>query len=107
MHIKQMKGRTRKLALRFKVSLSFVQRLSRRQKNTGRVSAKAHGGGKKALITQEDLIKVEQLVEAQPDALLSELCERLAAQTGIVVSVTTMHRTVQRLKLTTKKNSLR
>lgn len=100
-------GSQRKLAERFKVSLSFVQRLIRRQKDTAQVTPKAHGGGAKALITQENLEKVQQLVAAQPDALLSELCERLAAQTGIVVSVTTMHRAVTRLKLTTKKNSLR
>ena len=106
---KAQEGSQRKLAKRFLVSLSFVQRLIRRQKNTGQVSAKAHGGGTKALITQEGKTLVQQLVEvveAQPDALLSELCERLEADSGIVVSVTTMHRAVQRLKLTTKKNSL-
>lgn len=89
MLIKRRKGRTRKLAERFLVSLSFVQRLIRRQKNTGQVSVKAHGGGTKALITQEGKTLVQQLVEAQPDALLSELCERMDADSGIVVSVTT------------------
>ena len=103
---KAQEGSQRKIAKRFLVSLSFVQRLIRRQKNTGQVSAKAHGGGTKALITQKGLTKVQQLVEAQPDALLSELCERFEADSGMVVSVTTMHRAVQRLKLTTKKNSL-
>lgn len=103
---KAREGSQRKLAERFKVSLSFVQRVIRRQKETGKVSPKAHGGGAKALLAQAELEKVQQLVATQPDALLSELCERLAAQTGIVVSVTTMHRAVKRLKLTTKKNSL-
>lgn len=44
-------------------------------------------------------------VDEQPDALLVELCERLALWRGLKVSVPTMHRTVQRLGLTTKKNS--
>lgn len=96
----------RQLAKRFKVSLSFVQRIIKRQKQTRQVTPKAHGGGAKALLGQKELEKVQQLVSAQPDALLSELCERLASQTGTVVSVTTMHRAVKRLQLTTKKNSL-
>lgn len=103
---KAKEGSQRKLAERFKVSLSFVQRIIKRQKETGRVNPKAHGGGAKALLGHKELEKVQQLVAAQPDALLSELCERLAAQTGTIVSVTTMHRAVKRLKLTTKKNSL-
>ncbi|MDZ8261527.1 hypothetical protein [Nostoc sp. ChiQUE01b] len=50
---------------------------------------------------------MQQLVDEQPDALLVELCERLALRRGLKVSVPTMHRTVQRLGLTTKKNTLR
>jgi transposase len=46
---------------------------------------------------------VQQLVDQQPDATLSELCERLAKHNGIQVSVPTMHRAVQRLELSTKK----
>lgn len=103
---KAKEGSQRKLAERFKVSLSFVQRIIKRQKETGQVTPKAHGGGAKALLGHKELERVQQLVSAQPDALLSELCERLAAQTGVVVSVTTMHRAVKRLQLTTKKNSL-
>lgn len=103
---KAKEGSQRKLAERFKVSLSFVQRLIRRHKNGGQLTPRAHGGGTCSKIRLEDLPKVQQLVDAQPDVLLSELCERLAAQSGIIVSVTTMHRAVQRLKLTTKKNSL-
>ncbi|MEH2330607.1 hypothetical protein [Nostoc sp.] len=43
---------------------------------------------------------VKQLVDEQPDAILSELCERLAERSGINVSISTMHRAVQRLELT-------
>lgn len=100
-------GSQRQLAKRFKVSLSFVQRLIRLYENTGQVTPKHHGGGAIAKIQVEDLPLVQQLVSEQPDALLVELCERLALRRGLQVSVPTMHRTVEKLGLTTKKNTLR
>lgn len=103
MLIRRRKGRARQLADRFKVSLSFVQRLSRRYRNIGQVTPKPHAGGANAKITVEKLSTVQQLVDEQPDALLEELCERLEKRNGITVSVPTMHRAVQRLGLTTKK----
>jgi len=48
---------------------------------------------------------VEAFVTAQPDALLKELCERFAGQTGIEVSVSTMQQAVCKLKLSVKKNT--
>jgi transposase len=99
-------GSQRQLAKRFKVSLSFVQRLIRLYENTGQVTRKHHGGGAIAKIQVEDLPLVQQLVSEQPDALLVELCERLALRRGLQVSVPTMHRTVEKLGLTTKKTAV-
>ena len=42
---KAKEGSQRQLADRFKVSLSFVQRLVRRYRHTGKVDAKLHAGG--------------------------------------------------------------
>lgn len=98
-------GSQRKLAKRFKVSESFVKRLLRRYRATGSVSPKPHGGGAVAKIDATKLNKLQQLVEQQPDALLSELCERLAQQSAQVVSVSTMQRAMQRLRLSVKKNA--
>lgn len=64
-------GSLRQLADRFQVSLSFVQRLMRTHKNIGEVKAKAHGGGAIAKIKIENLPAVQQLVNEQPDAILS------------------------------------
>ncbi|MBP5978042.1 IS630 family transposase [Brasilonema sp. CT11] len=108
---KAKQGSQRQLAERFKVSLSFVQRLIRQYRNTGQVTPLAHSGGAiaygratlNAKIKVGELLIVERLVDEQPDAILRELCERLATQSGINVSVPTMHRAVQRLELTTKK----
>lgn len=98
-------GSQRQLAERFKVSLSFIRDLRRHQRETGTVRPKPHGGGAIAKLGKEQLPIVEALVMAQPDALLEELCERFAQQTGEEVSVSTMQRTVCRLKLSVKKNT--
>ena len=103
---KAKEGSLRQLADRFKVSLSFVQRLVRRNRYTGKVDAKPHGGGAIAKIKVDDLPTLQQLVDEQPDGILEELCERYCIKSGVSVSVATMHRAVQRLNLTTKKNSV-
>ncbi len=98
-------GSQRQLAERFKVSLSFIRDLMRHHRETGMVQPKPHGGGAVAKLGKEQLTIVETLVKAQPDALLTELCDRLAKQTGIEVSVSTMQRTVSQLRLSVKKNA--
>ena len=87
-------GSQRQLAKRFKVSLSFIRDLRRHQRETGTVEPKPHGGGAVAKLGKEQLPLVEALVTAQPDALLEELCERFAQQTGVAVSVSTMQQAV-------------
>lgn len=97
-------GSQRQLAKRFKVSLSFIRDLRRHQRQTGKVQPKPHGGGAVAKLGKEQLPIVAALVTAQPDALLVELCDRFAQQTGVSVSLSTMHRAVCQLKLSVKKN---
>ncbi|MEO1148046.1 MAG: transposase [Cyanobacteria bacterium J06638_22] len=98
-------GSQRQLAKRFKVSLSFIRDLMRYYRETGTVEPKPHGGGATAKLSQAQLSLVEALVKAQPDALLAELCERVAQQTGVAVSVATMQRAVCKLKLSVKKTA--
>ncbi len=97
-------GSQRQLAERFQVSLSFVRDLMRHYRQTGSIEPKPHGGGATAKLGDLQLPILQALVEAQPDALLVELCERFAQQTGVEVSVSTMQRAVQRLELSVKKN---
>lgn len=100
-------GTQQQIAQRFQVSPSFVQRLLRRQRESGQVAPLPRGGNHLAKIRGEHLALVEQLVSAQPDAYLEELVEQFVQQTGITVSRTTMHRAVKRLRLSTKKNATR
>lgn len=75
----------------------------RRYRETATVEPKPHGGGAVAKIGEAQLPIIEALVTAQPDALLRELCERFAEQTGIEVSISTMQQAVCKLKLSFKK----
>ena len=93
----------RQIARRFKVSLSFVRDLTRRYRETQKIEPRPHGGGAVVKLGGPQLEIVEALVKAQPDALLTELCERFAQKTEINVSVSTMHRAVQHKKLSYKK----
>lgn len=98
-------GSQRQLAERFQVSLSFVRDLMRRYRSAGTVEPKPHGGGAIAKLEASQLPIVKALVEAQPDALLEELCERFAEKTAVNVSGSTMQRAVQSLGLSVKKKT--
>jgi len=91
-------GSQRHLAKRFSVSLSFVQSLLRRYRNTGTVEALPHGGGQKPKLNNEQLALVELLVESDNDATLVELCEQLELQTQLKISRSTMGRITQKAK---------
>jgi len=99
-------GSQRQLAERFKVSLSYVQRVLSRYRQSAQVEAKRRGATVKPKISPADLEGVRSLVKEQPDVLLEELGIRFAERTGIAVSVPTMHRAVKRLGLRRKKNSV-
>ncbi|MBW4679690.1 MAG: IS630 family transposase [Microcoleus vaginatus WJT46-NPBG5] len=96
-------GSQRQLAERFKVSLSYVQRVLGRYRQSAQVEAKRRGATVKPKISSAHLEVVPSLVKEQPDVLLEELRIRFAERTGIRVSVPTMHRAVKRLGLRRKK----
>lgn len=81
-----------------------MRNLLRHYRTTGQVESKRRGGYLRPLIDEQHLELVKSLLEEQNDALLSQLCSRFGQRTGIVVSVPTMHRAVQRLRMTHKKN---
>ena len=93
------------LAERFQVSYSFVSRLLKRYEATKRVEPLAHGGGKPLSLNSQQIEIISQLVEADNDATLQQLCTSLGEKTGVKVSVPTMCRLLQRLELTRKKKT--
>jgi transposase len=88
----------------FEVSLSFVEEVWRRQRETGSCAVKVwRRGPKRKLSDQQEQLRAE--VAADPDVKLEDLCERVRAADGSQVSVSAMSRTLQRLNITRKKRA--
>ena len=92
----------RKVALRFDVSKSFVQKLLEMKKNQGNVEPKKQGGTMKSELNGY-ATQLADLVEKYPDATLSEYCEYWGQTYGQWVSTSTMCRELQKQRLTLKK----
>jgi len=87
----------------FGVSQSFVEKLLNRYRATGGIAPLPHGGGGKPFLDEEALGLLRRLVEEQPDATLSELCEMVYERGGKRVRMTTMWKALKRLDLRRKK----
>jgi transposase len=94
----------RQLARQFHVSVAFIQKMLRRRQLTGRLAAAAHTGGRRGLLDADALALVARLIREQNDLTLAELCERVAAERAVHVSIPTMYRAVRRLRLPYKKS---
>ncbi len=93
------------IAERFQVSASMVQRLLRRYRESGSCEPRAHGGGASAKLNPAQMLQVAQMIDADNDATLDELCEQVMNELEVKVSRATMGRITQRLNLTRKKDS--
>jgi transposase len=94
----------RKLAKNFGVTLGFIQSLLKRQREEGVITPKVRTKQTPTKLNPEQLEILRQLVEAQPDATLSELREQLYQKTQVLIGVATVDRMVRlKLNLTFKK----
>jgi transposase len=100
----QQFGSQRAIATWFGVSQSFVEKLLRRHRTTGALAPRPHAGGRRASCDEAARVLVRQVVQAQPDATLAELCEQLYTHRGIRVSVPTMSRLAKQLGLPRQKS---
>lgn len=91
------------IAERFQVSSSMVHRLLRRYRESGSCEPRARGGGARAKLNSAQMLQVAQMIEADNDATLAELCEQVMTQLEVKVSRATMGRITQRLNFTRKK----
>ncbi|NEQ70697.1 MAG: transposase [Symploca sp. SIO2D2] len=97
-------GSYRKLAKRFRVSLTFVKTLLKRYQQTGSIEPRPHAGGQAPKLKAEQLVIINELVTNNNDAILSDLCDQCYQKTQIAISRATMSRMLQKLNLTRKKN---
>jgi transposase len=89
----------RQVAAKYRVSESWIRRLKQRRRESGEIAPqKARPAEPKWRPHTE---RLKQLVADQPDATLAELQQRL----GLSISVPTLCRALQALKLTVKKKS--
>lgn len=92
---------TMAVARQFDVSPSWIRRLKQRRRELGTIEPLPGRYGHPWKLTEDDLRRLSALVEEQPDATLEELQDRL----GVAVSVSTICRALQRLRLALKKKS--
>jgi transposase len=88
----------RQLARQFRVSVAFIQKMLRRRRLTGRLTAAAPTGGRRGLRDAATLAWVAQLIREQNDLTRGELCERVAEVRGVHGSVPPRYRAVRRLQ---------
>jgi len=96
----------RQLAKRFCVTLSFVQKLLKQYRETGDLRPKTYRCGRHLKLTPEQMIVLGTLIEENNDATLAELSKLFLERTGILLSVTTVARIAERLRITRKKKTL-
>ena len=96
-------GSIRGLAERFQVSPDSVRLLVNQYRATGSIAPKPHAGGPQPTLKTEHHAVLRELVEADNDATLPQLAQRLAERTGVQVSDSTLSRTLRKLNLTRKK----
>ena len=96
-------GSQRQIAKRFKVSLSFIQRLLKRYREKQTIEPLPHAGGFAPRLAQHQGA-IACLLEADNDATLEELCSQVYERTGVSVSSSTLCRALQLWNFTRKKN---
>lgn len=93
----------RNLAERFCVAKSFIQKLIKQYKETGDIHPYTQGGSPEPKLNQEQLLDLVEIIEANNDATLEELCDLLEEKVEVRVSRATMGRITQRLNYSVKK----
>ena len=96
----------RQLAKRFRVALSFVEKLLKQYRETGSIAPKVRTQQTPTKLKQEQLSVLATIVEANNDATLEELRTLLHQQTGVLIGRSSVDRMLQKLNLTVKKNTL-
>ena len=95
----------RQLAKRFRVAPSFVQKILKQYRETGSIEPKRRLEQTPTKLNSAQLEILKNLVEANNDATLGELCDLLLQETKIPVGVSTMFRMLEKQELTLKKNT--
>jgi transposase len=96
-------GSQSELAERFDVSLSFIEKLLRRRRQTGSLEAKPHTGGYAPRLDAQGRQALRQMLVDDNDLTLDELREGVQQRLGVTLSSSHLCRIVQTLDLPMKK----
>lgn len=91
------------VAEQFAVGQASVSRWLRRVRETGDVAPRPHGGGRQKVLSPKAERFVEKLVREHPDWSEFELTQAVREKLRVLVSETTVGRTVRRLGYSVKK----
>ena len=94
----------RKLAQRFVVSKSFIQKLIKKYQETGDIRALPQGGSPPSKLNSEQLVILIEIMDRNHHATLEQLCDLLKMATGVKVGKSTMGRITQKLNYSQKKD---
>lgn len=95
----------RQLAKRFRVTLSFIQKLLKQYRETGTIAPKVRTQQTPTKLNAEQMATLETLVNDNNDATLAELREQLHQITGVLIGRSTVDRMLRKLNITRKKKA--
>lgn len=96
-------GSQREVAEVFGVSVSFVEKLFIRQRRSGQLAAKPHGGGRPSRLDAAACEQLRAWLTAQPDLTLVELANRLQQERHLTISVPRLCKVLKTLDVPRKK----
>jgi transposase len=88
----------------FGVHETFVHKLLRQKRERGDIAPLPHGGGAEAILKEDHLMVLTELVAQSPEATIEELREQLKKRAGVEASVPTIWRALDALGLSRKKS---
>lgn len=100
---KNREGSMLKLACKYGVSRSFVQKIIKQERETGSVKPISRENRGSKLLVHASLIK-ELLIE-QPNCTLKELCDSVERKTDIRVCQSTMSRFIRKIQSSREKSA--
>lgn len=100
------KGTQKEIAKLFGLGLSTFNRYWKQYKETGDISPVEYKRGRKPAVDEKQMLRIKELILQQPDASLSELCQRYNRARNKKIGISIMFRIVCKLGFRRKKKSL-
>ena len=97
----------RQLAKRFCVTLGFIEKLLKQYRETGNIAPKVRTQQTPPKLNEQQLNVLKEIVEAQNDATLREIREKLPEKTGITIGISTVDRMLKKMEISFKKKLAR